>query len=106
MGNTNRIESYATLHTSTCITDTGRRIGKGLLLSTGAKITGGEVLGNHIVVATSSVVTKSFLEGNALLVGMPALKKVDRPDYYLLFKGESRQRVDAIETLEIKMEIE
>lgn len=81
-------------------------IGKGLLLSTGSMITGGEVLGNHIVVATSSVVTKSFLEGNALLVGMPAVKKVDRPDYYLLFKGESRQRVDAIETLEIKMEFE
>ena len=76
-------------------------IGKGLLLSTGSMITGGEVLGNHIVVAT-----KSFLEGNALLVGMPAVKKVDRPDYYLLFEGESRQRVDAIETLEIKMEIE
>ena len=70
-------------------------IGKGLLLSTGSMITGGEVLGNHIVVATSSVVTKSFLEGNALLVGMPAVKKVDRPDYYLLFKGESKQRVDA-----------
>ena len=49
---------------------------------------------------------KSFLEGNALLVGMPAVKKVDRPDYYLLFKGESKQRVDAIETLEIKMEFE
>ena len=75
-------------------------IGKGLLLSTGSMITGGEVLGNHIVVATSSVVTKS------LLVGMPAVKKVDRPDYYLLFKGESKQRVDAIETLEIKMEFE
>lgn len=106
VGNTNRIGQYATLHTSTCITDTGRRIGKGLLLSTGSMITGGEVLGNHIVVATSSVVTKSFLEGNALLVGMPAVKKVDRPDYYLLFKGESKQRVDAIETLEIKMEFE
>ncbi len=66
VGNTNRIESYATLHTSTCITDTGRRIGKGLLLSTGAKITGGEVLGDHIVVAANSVVTKSFPEGNVL----------------------------------------
>lgn len=30
VGNTNRIGPYATLHTSTCITDTGRRIGKGL----------------------------------------------------------------------------
>ena len=45
VGNTYRIGPYATLHTFTCITDTGRRIGKGLFLSTGAKITGGEVLG-------------------------------------------------------------
>lgn len=106
VGNTNRIGPYATLHTSTCITDTGRRIGKGLLLSTGAKITGGEVLGDHIVVAANSVVTKSFPEGNALLVGMPAVKKADRPDYYSSLKGESKRRVDAIENLKIKMGIE
>ncbi len=106
VGNTNRIGPYATLHTSTCITDTGRRIGKGLLLSTGAKITGGEVLGDHIVVAANSVVTKSFPEGNALLVGMPAVKKADRLDYYSSLKGESKRRVDAIENLKIKMGIE
>ena len=106
VGNTNRIGPYATLHTSTCITDTGRRIGKGLLLFTGAKITGGEVLGDHIVVAANSVVTKSFPEGNALLVGMPAVKKADRLDYYSSLKGESKRRVDAIENLKIKMGIE
>lgn len=50
VGNANRIGPYATLHTSTCISDTGRRIGKGLLLSADAKITGVEVLGDHIVV--------------------------------------------------------
>lgn len=91
VGNTNRIAPYATLHTSTCITDTGRRIGKGLLLSTGAKITGGEVLGDHIVVAANSVVTKSFPEGNALLVGMPAVKKADRLDYYSSLKGGANE---------------
>lgn len=69
VGNTNRIESYATLHTSTCITDTDRKIGKGLLLSTGAKIIRGEILCDHIIIAVSSVVTKSFSNGNALLVG-------------------------------------
>mgnify|MGYP003239596750 FL=1 len=51
VGNTNRIGPYAVLHASTCITDTGRKIGKALSLSTGAKITGGEMLGDHIVVA-------------------------------------------------------
>ena len=65
VGNTNKIGPYAVLHTSTCITDTGRIIGKGLSLSTGAKITAGEVLGDHITVATNSVVTKSFSDRNA-----------------------------------------
>ena len=46
-----------------------RRIGKGLLLSTGAKITGGEILCDHIIIAASSIVAKSFPDGNALFVG-------------------------------------
>ncbi|WP_147332578.1 hypothetical protein [Parabacteroides merdae] len=106
MGNTNRIGPYAILHTSTCITDTGRKIGKGLLLSTGAKITGGDILGDHIVVATNSVVTKSFPEGNALLVGMPAIKKTDLFDWNSSLKGEMKRRVEAIENLKVKMKIE
>ncbi|WP_195210840.1 hypothetical protein [Bacteroides faecis] len=77
-----------------------------MLLSTGAKITGGEVLGDHIVVAANSVVTKSFPEGKVLLVGMPAVKKADRSDNYSLLKGESKRRVNAIENLKIKMGIE
>ena len=106
VGNTNRIGPYAILHTSTCITDTGRKIGKGLLLSTGAKITGGDILGDHIVVATNSVVTKSFPEGNALLVGMPAIKKTDLFDWNSSLKGEMKRRVEAIENLKVKMKIE
>ena len=106
VGNTYRIGPYATLHTFTCITDTGRRIGKGLFLSTGAKITGGEVLGGHIVVAANLVVTKSFPKGNALFIGMPEVKKADRPDLLSSLKGESKRRVDAIENLKIKMGIE
>lgn len=106
VGNTNRIGPYAILHTSTCITDTGRKIGKGLLLSTGAKITGGDILGDHIVVAANSVVTKSFPEGNALLVGMPAIKKTDLFDWNSSLKGEMKRRVEAIENLKVKMKIE
>ena len=105
VGNSNHIGPYATLHTSTCITDTGRRIGKGLLLATGAKITGGEVLGDHITVAANSVVTKSFPDGNVLLVGMPASEKAELPDWYSSLKGESKRRVDAIEKLKIVMRI-
>lgn len=106
VGNTNRIGPYAVLHTSTCITDTGRIIGKGLSLSTGAKITGGEVLGDHITVAANSVVTRSFPDGNALLVGMPALKKKGYTDWYSSLTGEWKRRVDKVENLKIKMGIE
>lgn len=106
VGNTNRIGPYAVLHTSTCITDTGRKIGKGLSLSTGAKITGGEVLGDHITVAANSVVTRSFPEGNALLVGIPAIKKRGYTDWYSSLTGEWKRRVDEVEDLKIKMGIE
>ena len=69
VGNINRIGPYAVLHTSLTLSNTGRRIGKGLLLSTGAKITGGEILCDHIIIAASSIVAKSFPDGNALFVG-------------------------------------
>ena len=74
-------------------------------LSTGAKITGGEVLGDNVVIAANSVVTKSFSEDNVLLVGMPAVKKSDLPDWYSSLKGESKRRVDAVENLKIEMGI-
>lgn len=106
VGNTNRIGPYAVLQTSTCITDTGRKIGKGLSLSTGAKIIGGEVLGDHITVAANSVVTRSFAEGNALLVGIPAFKKRGYTDWYSSLTGEWKRRVDEVENLKIKMGIE
>lgn len=105
VGNSNRIGPYAVLHTSTCITDKGRRIGKGLSLSTGAKITGGEILGDNVVVAANSVVTKSFLDGNVLLVGMPAIVKKYIPDWYSSLDSETKGRVDAIEKLKIEMRI-
>lgn len=106
VGNTNRIGPYAVLHTSTCITDTGRKIGKGLSLSTGAKIIGGEVLGDHITVAANSVVTSSFPDGNALLVGMPAFEKKGYTDWYSSLTGEWKRRVEEVENLKTKMGIE
>ena len=106
VGNTNRIGPYAVLHTSTCITDTGRRIGQALSLSTGAKITGGEMLGDHIVVAANSVVTKSFPEGNVLLVGMPATKKTELSDWYSSLNEEMKRRVYEVENLKTKLQLE
>lgn len=91
---------------STCITDTGGKIGKTLSLSTGAKITGGEMLGDHIVVVANSVVTKSFPEGNVWHVGMPVTKKTELSDWYSSLNEEMKRRVDAIENLKIKMRIQ
>lgn len=105
VGNSNRLGPYACLHTSTCITDTGRTIGKALLLSTGAKITGGSVLGDHIMVAANTVVTKSFNNSNLLLVGTPAFIKTELPEWYENLDNETKRRVDAIENLKIEMRI-
>ena len=106
VGNSNHIGPYATLHTSICITDTGRRIGKGLLLATGSKITGGYILGDHTVVAANWVVTSSFPDGYALLVGMPAFEKKGYTDWYSSLTGEWKRRVEEVENLKTKMGIE
>ena len=105
VGNKNRIGPYAVLHTSTCVTDAYRKIGKGMSLSTGAKITDGEILGDNVVVAANSVVTKSFPEGNVLIVGMPSTIKKALPDWYSSLSMETKRRVDAIESLKDEMGI-
>lgn len=105
VGNTNRIGPYAVLHTSTCITDTGRKIGKALSLSTGAKITGGEVLGDHVVIAANSVVTKSFSEDNVVACRNAGCKKTCLSDWYSSLNSESKHRVDTVENLKIEMGI-
>lgn len=68
VGNTNRLA-----HTQYCIPHLHyqyrQKDWQGLLLSTGAKITGGEILCDHIIIAASSIVAKSFPDGNALFVG-------------------------------------
>ncbi|MHC1702820.1 MAG: DapH/DapD/GlmU-related protein [Tenuifilaceae bacterium] len=55
------------------------RIGRDSLLTTNCIILPGVELGPHTVVAAGAVVTKSFLEGNQILAGNPAVvvKKLD-----------------------------
>lgn len=78
----NHIGNYVVLHTSTCITGNMKTIGDALYLSTGAKITSKVVLGDNITIAANSVVTKSFLNGNVILAGMPATElKASEPWY-------------------------
>lgn len=47
-------------------------IGDDCFISPGAKIVGGVVLGNNVIIGANAVVTKSFPEGNCTLVGVPA----------------------------------
>lgn len=49
------------------------RIGKDSLLTTNCIILPGVELGPHTVVAAGAVVTKSFLEGNQIIAGNPAV---------------------------------
>lgn len=57
-------------------------IGDGLYVSTGAKLTTVEHLGNNVIVAANTVVTKSWNEDNILLVGMPAVIKKNTKEWY------------------------
>ncbi len=72
VGSSNNIGNFAVLHTSTCISDNGKKIGDGLYLSTGVKITSKIVLGNNVSIGANSLVNKSFPEDNILIGGMPA----------------------------------
>lgn len=75
VGPTNTIGNYAVIHTSTCITSNGKNIGNNFAISTGAKITSGRELGNNVIIAANSVVSKSFPDNNVLLAGVPACVK-------------------------------
>lgn len=82
VGGGNRVGNYAVLHTSTCITNGCKKIGSGLMVSTGAKLTTMEYLGDNVTVAANSVVVKSVMESNILLVGMPAVIKKPQTAWY------------------------
>lgn len=48
------------------------QIGDDCFISPGAKIFGGIVLGNNIIIGANAVVNKSFPDGNCSLLGVPA----------------------------------
>lgn len=72
VGSNNNIGNYAVLHTSTCIAATESKIGDGLYMSPGAKITKKVILGSAVTIGANSVLNKSFEQGQVLLGGMPA----------------------------------
>lgn len=77
VGGGNKIGNYAVLHTSTCITNGHKVIGDGLYVSTGAKLTTVNQLGDNITIAANSVLTSDIVSSGVLVVGMPAYIKHD-----------------------------
>lgn len=97
VGSSNRAGNYCVLHTSTCITDNNKQIGNAMYLSTGAKMTSHIIIGDNVTVGANSIVNKSYPEGNALLVGGPAIKKHERLAWYDEENGIFQERVTVIE---------
>jgi transferase hexapeptide repeat containing protein len=98
VGGGNRIGNYAVLHTSICITNGHKKIGSGLMVSTGAKLTTMENLGDNVTVAANSVVTKSIVESNILLAGAPAVIKKSQIAWYEQ-NEKYKKRIHQIEEL-------
>lgn len=81
IGTSNRLGNYAVLHTSTCISSNGKKIGDALYLSTGVKITSTVNLGDNISIGANSVVNKSF-GSNVMIAGAPAVFKKNASPWY------------------------
>ena len=105
VGASNRCGNYCVLHTSTCISDTGKNIGNALYLATGAKMTTNLVLGDNVSVGANSLVNKSFFEGNVLIGGTPALEIKKRNAWYIEENSIHRDRVVLIEQLKCESNI-
>ena len=104
IGSSNRIGEYCVLHTSTCITDNGKRIGKALYLSTGAVLTSNLSLGNNVSVGANSLVNKSF-DSNILIAGSPAREIKESKAWYLRDGEKYIDRVNKVEILKSKMKL-
>lgn len=80
VGDSNRLGNFACLHSSICITSTGKTIGENCFIGTGAKLISHFDLGNNVQVGANSVVNKTFKD-KVCLVGSPATVKklVDDP---------------------------
>lgn len=103
VGSPATIGNFAVLHTNVCLSGNGKIIGDALYVATGAKITSKVVLGDNVTLAANTVCVKSFEEGNALLVGIPAEKKASSEAWYIRDGATYHDRVKMIEQLKQEM---
>lgn len=105
VGNSNKIGNYAVLHTSTCISDNGKKIGDGLYCSTGVKITKKIILGNNCSIGANSLVNKDFQEDGILLGGIPA-NFIRKSDAWYVRDGQAYiNKVNSVEKLKSIMDL-
>ena len=97
--------NFCVLHTSTCIGGSGKEFGDALYLSSGSYVMGTKVkLDHNVSIATNSLVNKSVLQSNVLLVGNPAeIKKTIKPWYD--DGDEFMQKVKFIEKYKIEIKL-
>lgn len=101
IGSKNRIGPYSCFHTSICITNTGKMIGKGFYVGSGARVISDINLSDDITVGANSVVNRSFEQNGVLLTGIPATIKKQSVPWYLT--SIHKNRFEKIEKLKIKM---
>lgn len=57
-------------------------IGDNVWIGPGAKIFGGIVIGDEIMIGANAVVNKNFKENNCVIAGIPAIKVSDKGNVY------------------------
>lgn len=105
VGSNNTIGRYAVLHTCTCITSNGSKIGDALNLCTGSIITKKVVLGDNISVCANSIVNRNFETDNILIGGGISKIIKDYPAWYIADGPIFLERVKQVEQLKKKMKL-
>lgn len=103
VGKTNKIGNLCLIDTSTNIGAADSIIGDNLYVAPGVKIIKHVQIGDNVMIGANSVVTKSFINGNCVIVGVPAEIKKPSIPWYLREGGEPQRRVEAIDNLKSKM---
>lgn len=105
VGANNTIGNYAVLHTSICIAATGSNIGDSFYISPGGKITKAVKLGNNITLGANSILNKSVIGDNKLLIGSPAIEKSCSKAWWERDGIKYYKRIELIERLKKEQKI-
>ncbi len=97
VGSGNKIGPFCVLHTSTCITEGWKHIGKGFYLSSGAKVYKDIKISDFVTVGMNSVVNSNIDTGCSFVAGQPAayIKKQEP-----WFKRDGTQYFERVKNVE------